>query len=394
MPNKTYSCIVVGKGLLGAAAARYLSAQTADVAIIGPDEPADRYGHNGVFASHYDEGRITRILDRDRLWALLAKHSIARYRDNERLSGIPYYHEVGHLYAAAEPVCAQVRAVGTALGVSYEDLNRPLLAARFPYLRFAAGISGLYQAREAGYINPRAQIRAQLAIAQTQGTTVLAETVRSVRPEAAGMTVETLDGSCYRAEQVLIAAGGFSNVHQLLPHPLPLTVYARTVLLAELDPADLEWLKGMPSVIHKPDDPADNCYILPPIRYPDGKTYLKIGAEQNDPTLTTLGELTGWFQSRGAASVGRHLEGLLGKLLPALRPRSVHTDSCVTSYTTHGYPYIDRLGERLGVLTGGCGGAAKSADELGRLGAQLMLQPQKKEGIGLENFAIHPVSKE
>ena len=60
----------------------------------GPDEPPDRAAHAGVFGSHYDEGRITRILDSDRIWALLAQRSMARYRDLERQSGIAYYHEV------------------------------------------------------------------------------------------------------------------------------------------------------------------------------------------------------------------------------------------------------------------------------------------------------------
>jgi sarcosine oxidase len=35
------------------------------VVVLGPDEPAHRAAHTGVFASHYDEGRITRVVDRD-----------------------------------------------------------------------------------------------------------------------------------------------------------------------------------------------------------------------------------------------------------------------------------------------------------------------------------------
>ena len=58
MPDFKY--IVVGAGMMGAAAARHLSVQTDGVALIGPDEPADRKTHQGVFSSHYDEARITR----------------------------------------------------------------------------------------------------------------------------------------------------------------------------------------------------------------------------------------------------------------------------------------------------------------------------------------------
>ena len=79
--DTSYAYIVIGKGLLGAAATRHLSATNQRVAVIGPDEPPNRAHHQGVFGSHYDEGRITRILDPNRIWALLAQRSIARYRD-------------------------------------------------------------------------------------------------------------------------------------------------------------------------------------------------------------------------------------------------------------------------------------------------------------------------
>jgi sarcosine oxidase len=50
-----YDYIVVGKGLFGAAAARYLGKFSDKTAIIGPDEPADPDSYDGVFASHYDQ---------------------------------------------------------------------------------------------------------------------------------------------------------------------------------------------------------------------------------------------------------------------------------------------------------------------------------------------------
>lgn len=54
---ETFDFVVVGKGMMGAAAARYLALSGARVALVGPDEPADRTTHDGVFASHYDNGR-------------------------------------------------------------------------------------------------------------------------------------------------------------------------------------------------------------------------------------------------------------------------------------------------------------------------------------------------
>jgi sarcosine oxidase len=73
-----FKTIVVGRGMMGAAAARYLALAGDEVAVIGPDEPRDWPRHDGVFASHYDEARITRTIDSDPVWALMANRSIAR----------------------------------------------------------------------------------------------------------------------------------------------------------------------------------------------------------------------------------------------------------------------------------------------------------------------------
>ena len=75
----TFDTIVVGAGLIGAAAVRHLSLSHQEdqrIAIIGPEEPSGWEGHTGVFGSHYDQGRITRVLDDDLVWATLAKRSM------------------------------------------------------------------------------------------------------------------------------------------------------------------------------------------------------------------------------------------------------------------------------------------------------------------------------
>ena len=73
--------IIVGRGLVGSAACRHLTALTDGVVVLGPDEPTDRAAHTGVFASHYDEGRITRVVDHDPAWAVTAKRSIDSYAE-------------------------------------------------------------------------------------------------------------------------------------------------------------------------------------------------------------------------------------------------------------------------------------------------------------------------
>jgi sarcosine oxidase len=392
MTERQYESIVVGKGLMGAAAARHLSAHSPGIALIGPDEPPDRVTHTGVFGSHYDEGRITRILDPDRIWAMFAQRSIGRYRDIERQSGIAYYHDVGHLAVGPQPegaedYVARLHTVAQELGVVYETYEAAALRERFPALAFAAGCVGLYQPHTAGHVSPRAQVQAQTAVAAQQGATIIRETVHTVRQVKGGVEVSTEEGHTYHGARVLVATGGFSNTKQLLPRPLDMTVYPRTIVLAELDHAQVERLQGMPSIIYRPAAEAERCYILPPIRYPDGKYYVKIGGGQLSCALRSLEELVAWFRSPGDAQEAQQLTALLRNIIPQLRPVSLHTESCVTSYTRTGYPYADMLeGGRIGVLTGGNGSAAKSADEIGRMGAEMMRAGQWAYDLDAAHF--------
>ena len=42
-------------------------------------------------------------------------------------------------------------------------------------------------------------------------------------------------------------------------------------------------------------DPAAYTYILPPIAYPNGKTYIKFGCHDKEKNLKTLKEVTDYF---------------------------------------------------------------------------------------------------
>ena len=90
-----FEYIVIGNGLFGSAAARYLSQESKDVAVIGPDEPKDELTHDDVYASHYDERRMVRILGRSRIRSEIGRMAMDNYRMLEEKSGIPFYEPVG-----------------------------------------------------------------------------------------------------------------------------------------------------------------------------------------------------------------------------------------------------------------------------------------------------------
>ncbi|TPP11471.1 NAD(P)/FAD-dependent oxidoreductase [Rhizobium glycinendophyticum] len=373
-----FKTIVVGRGMMGTAAARYLALADDDVAVIGPDEPREWSRHDGVFASHYDEARITRTIDSDPVWALMANRSIARYGAIAAASGIEFYHEVGCLIVGPkrggrDPYIAQVAAAADALGGETALLSAVELKQRFDYFEFGHACEGVHEARNAGYVNPRRLVEAQTVLAEKAGARVIRRAVVSVREESGGCVVTTDDGSVYVVERVLVAAGGFTINENLLPRSLDLKVYGRTVAFFEIPDADLPAYAGMPSLIHQPDDPVDHIYLLPPVRYPDGKTYLKIGGDPDDLQLETEPEIRAWFRRGGRISTRNHLQRIISQIVPSLAETPISMAACVTSFTPANYPAIGFASERIGVLSGGCGAAAKSSDEIGRLGAELIL---------------------
>ena len=215
-----FDYIVIGKGLIGSAAARYLSLR-GRTAVIGPDEPPDLATHEGVFASHYDQGRITRQLSQDEVWAALARMSVAQYPAIEVESGIRFHYLVGGLYvpAAVEApsYLLEMARLAERVAVEYKVMDEAALRGRWPYLHFPDGWRGLYEAAPAGYINPRKLILAQLAAGQKRGLEVVRETAVSVESGPDCLTVTTDAGQSYQTRKALAATGAFGNSFALLP---------------------------------------------------------------------------------------------------------------------------------------------------------------------------------
>jgi glycine/D-amino acid oxidase-like deaminating enzyme len=391
-PTTRFRVAVVGKGMIGSAAARHLSRQTDGIAMIGPDEPAVRAEHHDVFGSHYDEGRIYRTLDGDRIWGRLAERSSARYEEIEAASGIRFHQEVGMLAATvSEPgdfMQAYART-GTALGVEFERLTAQQLAERFPYLRFSPQTEGVFEPHRAGHISPRRLVEAQTVAAERQGATVIREPVHALTLRDRDVEVTTASGQTYRAERVLVATGGFANVHAVLPRKLAITVRGRTIVKAEVTGERLERLRTMPSLIAGGTAPLGDPYVLPPIRYPDGRWYVKLGTGEYDHRLTTLGELGEWFRGPGDPEEREGLHQTLVSLIPDLAGAPIRTDTCAVTATTSGYPYIDLIADgRLCIAVGGNGKAAKSSDEIGRLAAELLLAGAWRDELPAEAFRV------
>ncbi|MGR3660758.1 MAG: NAD(P)/FAD-dependent oxidoreductase [Paracoccaceae bacterium] len=364
---KTFDTIVIGKGMMGSATARHLALSKVKTALIGPDEPAEKSRHSGVFASHYDEGRITRSLDTDSDWSRLAQCSMARYAEIAKQGNTGFFVNRGALLTGCQSYISKVVAASSHNDVKFQLQNQEELSAQFPFFAFPENTHAIFEP-SAGYINPRGLVRAQTLAADSAGATIIAQQVVDIHEDSTSVTVTTADGQIYIAGNLVIAAGAFSNL--LLAKPIDYRIATRTVVLFELDEKETRRLASMPTLIHLPDG-TDGPYLLPPIRYPDGKTYIKIGGDPIDNFISTQNELTQWFQNDGTPKGRDFLIAIMSELMPDLRYEAVRTVPCVTTLTPGGKPVIQHQTDRIILLTGGNGAAAKSSDEIGRLAARL-----------------------
>lgn len=368
-----FDVAVVGLGLVGSAALRYLAKGVESVVCIGPAEPEDWSTHDGPFASHYDSGRITRRLDARYEWAVLASRSIEQYSVLEAASGLTFHHPAGLLFVRRDVEgIGHQQVVIDRLGLPVTVGTTDDLPGGFAGFTFPAGWTALYEPAPAGFIDPRAMLRAQLAFAERQGAEIVRTFVRSVRRVVGGFRIECAGADAVKARRVLIAAGAYASF--LSPQPLAASVAPEAVVLARVPPAAADHLAGMPSLIYLLDHPEiDDIYVVPPTRYPDGRVYVKMGGSRAGvPRLETSEQMRAWMTGRSAEDQRPAMESILRTLLPEVAFDDFTMKPCLITDTVHGLPFVDEMEPGLFVAAGGNGHAAKSADAIGALAADLV----------------------
>jgi methionyl-tRNA synthetase len=391
-----FDYIVVGKGMFGAAAARRLSAVSANVAVIGPDEPTDPSRHTGVFASHYDQGRLQRHMSRNLVWAMLSHRAYREYTGIKAESGIQFYQPVDSVHLAPhrkDSVFVEAASeTAERLGIACTMIPRGAeVMERFPMLRFPLDSHGYIEHFPAGYINPRDLIRAQLAIAAGRGATIVPDTVVQIRNQGDRVVVTTGAGTTYEARQVLITVGAYCNSFDLVERKLALRVKSETIILARISDSECARLTGMPSMIYELEaPPIDTIYMLPPIRYPDGHYYIKMGCNtESDRYLSTADDMGAWVRSGDSDVSLAAMADVMRSIIPGLDALSYETKRCLITYTPAVCPFIDRLGsDRIFVATGGNGMGAKSSVAIGQIAAEMMIHGRWVDEIPHEHFQV------
>lgn len=385
-----FDVIVIGRGLIGSAAARHLAIRGQSVLLIGPGEPADHHTHTGLFGSHYDSGRIVRILDPYPHYAQIAKAAIARFRPLEAETGIHFYHEVGYLVVSNNAAyLTEMEARAAEFYPDTEKLADASLGERFPYFHFPQGVRALYQATHGGHLNPRQHIAAQNKALELHGGAMIDEIALEIETSESGVRVKTETGWA-TGDRVLLATGAFANVGGIIPRKIEFGVNPHTTVLGEIRPEQLSSLEGMPSLSYRiGDDPLRFIYFMPPIQYPDGKQYVKIGHSKAGLIANDRETLTRWFQGDGDPAQVEWLTEALHQLLPEVRFASLHSRACVTTQSPTGTQFIDRFdnGPIYSLLAdhGQCG---KSADELGYMAARYLTEGELPPEYSHRTFGL------
>ena len=141
-----YEVAVIGSGLIGSAAAKYVSNQTSNCILIGPGEPQD-----GVYAAWYDSGRIAEVLDQNENWKHLALKSIEKYGKIETESGIEFYQEVGFL-TVHDDKASEVEKKEFVEKYQKEGIHCQSIKPDFRFLRWPESCQAYFQEKGKLYI--------------------------------------------------------------------------------------------------------------------------------------------------------------------------------------------------------------------------------------------------
>ncbi len=374
-----FDCIVIGKGLIGSAAAKYLSISGERVAVIGPDEPLDMK-EGIVFSSHYDQARVQRIIGTDATWTLLNQQSAAEYPSLQNESNIQFHTPVGCLYInphGSDFYLEQIEELAKKFNSRYRSFeNGKSLKNAFPEFQFPETSKGIFEDAPSGFINPRLLIKAQLKVFAKNKGIIINEIAQEIIYENESIKIITTKGNIFSAKKVLIAAGAFTNSFNLLDKKLAFKLKSETIILAKVNKAEAERLQKLPSLLYEIDTPKiQDIYLIQPVQYPDGEYYLKMGANiPEDIYFKNLEEMQNWFRADSSNENLKILQQALIRLMPRIKIEKFTTRKCIITRTTHGKPYIGALNENgLFVAAGGNGYGAMSSDALGRIASHLLI---------------------
>ncbi len=387
-----FDSVVIGKGLIGSAATRYLSQYQKDVAVIGPDEPEDP-NTALVFSSHYDQARVQRIIGTDTIWTLLNLQSANEYPFLQKETNINFHSGVGCLYvnpAGKDSYLDQIQSQGDKFSLKYRHFeNAGAIHNSFPEFNFTGSSEAICEGSPSGHINPRLLAKAQLELSKKNGAEIITDIATGLDYKKNHIQIRTLRGGLYEARKVLLCPGAFINSLNLTENKLAVTLKSETTILAKVSEEEAQRLSNLPSLLYEIQIPEyQNIYLIRPVKYADGNYYLKMGCNlPEDIYFDKLEDIQHWFKLGDSDGNLKKLRDALMSIMPKLEAENFLTKRCIVSYTRHRKPYIGALNDDgLFVAAGGNGYAAMCSDAIGRIASHFIIKNTFPAEYSAETF--------
>jgi sarcosine oxidase len=386
-----FDSIIIGAGLIGSAAAKYINEAEKNVALIGPDEETVSY-EKMVFASHYDNSRVQRAFGTDAVSTLLNLQSAAQYDSIEKEANIHFHSDEGCLYvnpSGTDNYLKNTSELAKTFDIDYQNFpSEKLLKSFAPDFNFPGTARGVFEPSPSGHINPRQLIKAQQVLFQKNDGVIFNDTANAVNHENGMLKIETLNGKTYHSKKVLLSPGAFINFFDLLKRKLVLRLKSETTIWAKVSADEAFRLSRMPALLYKINEPEiQEIYIVRPVEYPDGNFYLKMGANfPGDIYFTNLTEIQGWFKNQNKGNNLNIAKAALMRLIPKLSVEECYEKKCIVSYTQHGKPYIGEVDDNIFVAAGGNGYSAMCSDALGKIAATVLVNRQFPKEFSQNDF--------
>ena len=249
----TTSVIVVGAGVVGAAAAWSLAREGASVLLL---EAFER-GHDR--GSSHGATRIFRHGYAEEDYVELSVRAMQGWKHLQRVSGRRLFDATGAVDHGALTALKAIAEAQDAAELPYEWLTGGEAQARWPGLRFEEHV--LFSPG-GGWLHAAEAIDALLAAAQAAGAELrFGVRVTDIEEDGDGVSVTASDG-VHRADRVVVAAGSWTPV-LLRPWLSEHGAKLPTVTVTEEQPAHFPLLPGptdtersWPSFVHHPTDAA------------------------------------------------------------------------------------------------------------------------------------------
>eukprot|EP00966_Prymnesium_polylepis_P066138 1534537-Prymnesium_polylepis.1 len=384
------SVAIIGGGMVGTAAAYHLAeAGVEGVRVV--------CAHAGGHPSSSDD--VSRLIGTG---GAADDRSVCGFPSLQARSGTTFWRDVGLL-----EVRPAARASSTAV-------SEPLPAVVLEHTNLGdffgpGGFDAQFTERGRGWLNPRSFVSAARGAAEGSGAVQWVDgRVERVDGEAGQFVLSLASGDSFAANVVVCTLGAFAPLSPGLLSGcggslLDSTMWGKVVYHARLTPASAEQLAAMPPMVVKPEDdfvPTPTVsyegakagmyfYLFPPVLYPDGHTYIKIGHSPWDPVVASLGHAGGasssarqptaeqvrtWYAGTNAdtsTAIGREVVDIvaqsdaffretLARLFPRASFDGGYGTTCVTAKSHTGSMLLQELVP--GVLhQTGCNGAGAAA---------------------------------